>query len=99
MTTANDNDQAEGHQLKRGTQVLYIPEHAVDLNDPVCEQGFVTHVPAPGTHVFVRYFHADGSLRTWANSELTPVNRLWEIVLRPQEEIASLLRELGYDRS
>ena len=98
MATANDNDQAGKHQLKRGTQVLYIPEHAVDWNDPVCERGFVTHVPAPGTHAFVRYFREGGNLRTTANSELTPVDRLLKIVLRPQEEIDSLLRELGYVR-
>ena len=78
--------------MKRGDQILYMPSHAKDENDPVCERGFVTSVR--GDIVFCRYW-VQGSLdvlRTKANSEGTNVR---DIVLRnsvPQSEVAAMLR-------
>jgi len=62
--------------FKTGTQIVYIPNHAEDENDSVCEEGFVTSINEKG--VFCRYWskHEPGTLRTMANSELTPFDNL-----------------------
>lgn len=59
-----------------GTQIIYVPNHVDDENDPRCEQGFVTSINKQGA--FCRYWskHDPNTLRTMANSELTPFDRL-----------------------
>lgn len=61
-------------ELKRGTQIIYVPGHADgDINHPDCERGFV--ITDNGGSAFCRYFSKNtliGNLRTIANSELTP---------------------------
>jgi len=77
--------------FKPGTQIIYIPNHAKDENDPVCEQGFVTSVSNQGA--FCRYWskHEPGTLRTMANSELTPFDRLIVKNTHSPEEIKTML--------
>lgn len=63
--------------MKRGTQIIYKPAHAKDLNDPACEKGFVTSGPTNEGAYFCRFWlqNSDGTLlipcelRTKANSE------------------------------
>jgi len=57
--------------LKRGTQVIYVPSHALgDTSHPDCERGFVTS--QQGNIVWVRYWHRDRpELRTTTCSERT----------------------------
>jgi len=64
-------------QFSRGEQVAYIPMHANgDINHPDVEFGFVTS--QKGATVFCRYWYKGqiGMLRTTANSEGTPADRL-----------------------
>ena len=64
--------------LKRGTQIIYTPDHADgDIEHEDCEKGFV--ITDKGQSVFCRYFSKRtliGSLRTLANSESTPKENL-----------------------
>ena len=82
-------------QLKRGTQILYVPSHAQgNPEHPDVEVGFVTSGPANGDAYFCRYWRKDGTdLRTKTCSELTPI---WTIVVKdtyPQEKIDAALTE------
>ena len=63
-------------KLTKGTQIIYVPNHADDINHPDCEDGFVTSVGRAGA--FCRYWSNinPGHLRTMANSELTPFKNL-----------------------
>ena len=84
-------------ELVRGTQVVYIPNHAEsDPTHPDCERGFVTG--NAGEHAcFVRYFHKNrGTLRTTSCSEKTPVRNLALEQHHSPSEIAALLTGLGY---
>lgn len=59
-------------KLKRGTQIIYVPDHAKYVEDhPDCERGFV--ITDNGDTVFCRYFSRNYryELRTVANSEST----------------------------
>lgn len=62
--------------LQKGTQIIYVPNHADGIDHPDCEKGFVTTVGRRGA--FCRYWskHDLGKLRTMANSELTPFDTL-----------------------
>ena len=68
--------QEQPLELKRGTQIIYIPTHANgDKHHPDVEYGFVTSIL--GDCAFCRYWSRHhGGLRTVANSELTPVANL-----------------------
>lgn len=84
------NQQQSDKPLARGTQVVYVPAH-VDLDDvshPDVEDGFVTSMSVRGDVAFCRFWHRDGPpdrLRTIANSEATPIERLVVRDTRPQE--------------
>ena len=83
--------------MKQGTQIAYIPLHAGgDLNHPDVEFGFVTSERA-GSH-FCRYWRrrSPGELRTLANSESTPSERLVVYESVSQECVEKWLAELGY---
>lgn len=70
-------EMLESRDFERGDQVAYIPPHALDIDDPGVEFGFVTSTD--GKHAFVRYWYPGlpyGRLRTTANSERTPMRRL-----------------------
>ena len=85
-------------EFVRGTQVLYVPDHAEGNPDhPDCEAGFVTRsARVEDRGVYVRYFHRSGKLRTTANSEYTSPSHLIAWDTRPQIEITNLLLALGY---
>ena len=83
------------NQLRVGTQIIYVPDHADgSLSHPDCQPGFVTSVSKDG--VFCRYWskHDPSTLRTKANSELTPRRLLVIVDTRPQEEVREALREI-----
>lgn len=93
---------AEESDLSMGQQVVYVPRHAGDdLDHPDCERGFVTKVD--GGYAWVRYFYQAYvyrnqplRLRTWANSEMTPVCALVVKDFVSQGKITRLLITLGY---
>lgn len=65
-------------QFPKGTQVLYIPPHAGgDAAHADVEAGFVLGATKSG-HYLCRFWRRDGAgeLRTVANSEMTPADRL-----------------------
>lgn len=73
--------------LKPGTQIISVPTHVNNLEDPACEPGFVTSGPTRDGAYFCRYWlKKDGKyeLRTKANSELTPVHTLVVLETVPQ---------------
>lgn len=93
-------------KLQRGDQVIYVPSHAdTDVNHPDAETGFVTSVTEDGRHAFVRYWRrgSEGfALRARANSERTPIQRLWPMSKRDprycrdnwiQKELQAIARE------
>lgn len=64
-------------QLKRGTQIAYIPTRANgDIAHKDVEFGFVTSGPTADGSYFCRYYYKNGELRTKANSECTHFNDL-----------------------
>ncbi len=78
--------------LSRGTQIIYIPDHAQgDIDHPDCERGFVTSVR--GDVAFCRYWSKFDrmELRTKANSEGTPIRNLVAMDTRAQFLIDKLL--------
>ena len=83
--------------LKRGTQIIYVPDHADgDVDHPDVEVGFVTTY-TPGTVMaFCRYWskYEPDRLRTMANSELTPVRNLVVRNTVPQHEVEEQLKKL-----
>jgi hypothetical protein len=84
-------------ELQRGTQIAYIPQHANgDINHANVEFGFVTSVHKDQDVAFCRYWsqHKPDELRTWANSEATPLENLVPHVSHPQDEVDELLDEI-----
>lgn len=83
--------------MKQGTQIAYIPTHAEgDLSHPDVEFGFV--ISEHGNSHFCRYWRNGelGTLRTTANSELTPTDNLVKHNSVSQVFVNYLLVELGY---
>ena len=81
--------------LKRGTQIVYVPNHADgDLKHEDCEYGFV--ITDKGESAFCRYFLKDKSLRTVANSELTPKDMLIVANHRPQKDIDTWVKNIEH---
>ena len=81
--------------IQRGTQIAYIPLHAEDdIAHPDVEVGFVTSVH--GNIAFCRYWSkfAPDELRTKANSEATPMDRIRPYFSKPQSQIEKLLDEI-----
>ena len=78
-----------------GTQIAYIPTHAAGkLNHPDTELGFVMLLSSDPTAVFCRYWRKNhiGQLRTVANSELTPVDRLVKYNSVPQRIVERTIK-------
>lgn len=87
-----------------GTQVVYVPAHVGVAQDkstygePGVEFGFVTENRGRLQSVFVRYWRPgqEGrSLRTTANSELTPLDCLAEHRCVPQAVVDTFMEQLG----
>jgi len=82
-------------ELKRGTQIAYVPNHAGELlNHLDVERGFVTSTN--DKFAFCRYWSKYGNkdhLRTTANSEATPPDRLVIDKSRSQELIDEMLKK------
>ena len=80
--------------FRKGTQIIYVPLHAQNENDSHCEMGFVASVNDQGA--FCRYWskYNASELRTKANSELTPFDRLIIRDTRPQEFVDKTLQEI-----
>jgi hypothetical protein len=80
-------------ELKRGTQIIYVPTHADGwANHPDCEEGFVTSVR--GDTAFCRYWsklYAHPVLRTKANSEGTPIENIVVHKSVPQSAVDNCL--------
>lgn len=81
--------------MKKGTQIAYIPTHANgDLLHPDVEFGFVIS-EREDAH-FCRYWRKGhiGSLRTVANSELTPNDCLMPYAIIPQSVVDQTIRQI-----
>lgn len=84
-------------ELKRGTQIIYIPDHAEgDVAHPHCEEGFVTSVDAERGVAWCRYWRSgEMQLRTTTCSEMTPISNLRIEDTFPQEVIERTLEDLS----
>jgi len=85
----------KSQNLKPGTQIIYIPNHADGIDHPDCEKGFVTSMTKRGA--FCRYWnkHNPEKLRTIANSEMTRFENLVIKDTHPQSEINRWLRMIN----
>ena len=89
-----------------GDQIIYIPNHVDDgdgpldapVDHPDVEAGFVTGTGSAGKSYFCRYWSKTfpGTLRTMANSELTPASRLRRYDTVAPAVVRGWLRKLGY---
>lgn len=82
--------------MEKGTQIAYIPSHANgNINHPDVEFGFVISETA-NSH-YCRYWKKGNiySLRTKANSELTPNECLVKHRTHPQYVVDGFIKELG----
>ena len=82
--------------IKRGDQIAYIPAHAELDDHQDVEFGFVTSVRSQGGIAFCRYWRKGqpGELRTVANSESTPLDRLEACPSVPQSTVDRLLEHM-----
>ena len=80
--------------LKQGTQIIYVPNHADSPDHPDSELGFVTSINKQGA--FCRYWSKLDSdyLRTMSCSEHTPFDRLIVKDTRPQTVVDDLVEEM-----
>jgi len=88
---------ARNTDLKRGTQIAYVPMHASgSLHHPDVERGFVTSVS--GSFAFCRYWskHSPGELRTKANSEGTPLECIVVVDSVPQADVDAALAVIDH---
>jgi len=82
-------------ELERGTQILYVPSHADgDVSHCDVEVGFVTQ-DAGERGAFCRYWSKSSAhtLRTKANSELTPREMIIVQDTVPQALVVNALHE------
>lgn len=85
----------EAGEFTPGTQIIYLPPHANGIYSKDAERGFVTSVSVEQKIIFCRFWsnHHDG-LRTTANSEATPIDRMVIKETVPQEKVDELMKEL-----
>lgn len=82
--------------MKRGTQIIYIPDHAgEDTSHPDCQTGFTTSDIRSDRYIFCRFWSkcSPGELRTKANSELTSVENITVATSVPQEQVEAALEK------
>ena len=83
-------------ELKRGTQIIYVPDHANDdVNHPDCEPGFTSVVLQSGQLLRCRYWSKTypGELRTRSNSELAHERNLVVRDTVPQAQVEAALEK------
>ena len=86
--------------FKRGDQVVFMPSHAIALDDPDCERGFVTSTSGRGGRiVFARFFYKTklGVLRTLSASESVDRKLLTRDRFIPQGRVDLLLHHIDKD--
>lgn len=88
--------------MKRGDQIVYIPQHAMELGieHPDVEYGFVNSIsPIDNEVIFCRYWLKGklGELRTVANSEATNIRNLKYYFKVSQELIQETIKEIDKD--
>ena len=85
--------------LHRGTQIIYVPDHAKQIDHQDCELGFVYSVNEKTGMVFCRYFWKDqDTLRATANSEASPFSLIRILKHRDQAIIDRLIQEIDAER-
>ncbi len=90
------------NELTKGTQIIYVPSHAKDINHPDCEDGFVmSRTPDKVSEsYFCRYWgkRYKYKLRTTANSEATHRRDLYVKKTRSEQAIRMMVKiiEKGY---
>ena len=84
--------------MKQGTQIIYVPSHIPKPNiyHIDTEFGFVFGKCADKQHVFCRYWskYNPNELRTKANSEATPIDRLVIKDTRKQSLVDQAIKEI-----
>ena len=82
-------------KLQRGTQIVYIPNHADgDIYHPDVEHGFITSGPTLDGAYFCRYWskgHLGEDIRTKSCSELTPGKNIRVMEIANQEKVQEML--------
>jgi hypothetical protein len=83
--------------MKQGTQIIYVPLHALgDLTHPNCMRGFVISPPPMGRIAIVRYWEPGAvgvTLRTGPQGQATDSDRLVAVDSCAQEIVDKLLAE------
>lgn len=83
--------------LPRGTQILYVPNHADSVDHPDVECGFVWSKHPTREAYWCRFWSGDKiTLRTLANSELVDASN---IVVRdsvPGVRVREMIRKIEY---
>ncbi len=80
--------------MKRGDQIIYVPDHAAFSGVNVLEAGFVTSVR--GNVIFCRYWNKfdPNVLRAMANSEGTNIRDLMKKDTVPQARVKAALEKI-----
>lgn len=97
----NDNEHfgvpPEESKLKRGIQIVYVPDHAgQDVDHLDSEPGFIVSVQDRWS-AFCRYWLKPNltELRTKVNSEFTPLDRIFIHNTVPQKQVEEALKNIG----
>lgn len=79
--------------LKRGTQIIYVPDHAAGNHaHPDCERGFVTSVKEDLGIAFCRYWRKDlNDLRNKDDDKITLMENLELLNSVPQSRVRATL--------
>ena len=93
-THIQDKYAPKGEIGRVGGMPTEVLTEVTSYNGVQCGFVFREHSKGWQTGVFCRYFYPDGTLRTRANSELTPLDCLFVHVSRSQGEVDQLLKRI-----
>ena len=86
--------------MKRGTQIIYLPDHAKDEDHPDAEPGFIFNKTQNPEVFFCRYWnkHRQWELRTKANSEATNIRNIFVKDTKPQKVVDKMIEKIDEER-
>lgn len=80
--------------MKAGTQIIYVPDHARNVNHPDCEPGFIEDGEVVMGSVCCRFWRKPAlkELRTRANGEWVRLHNLVVTNTVPQEQVTRTMK-------
>lgn len=83
--------------LPRGTQILYVPDHADSVDHPDIECGFIWVKHYSRTAYLCRFWREDKrTLRTLANSEVVSIENIVVCDSVPDSVVREAIRKIEY---